>query len=143
MVRARVRHVPLLRTLAVAIVGQPQHQEGVVEGDGHDDRQLERPDPGGQADPDRAENEEGVARALQRVAEADGRGDAGYREGQRERVLDDDDDAGDHDRHDDDRVDQRLVVILRIADRDVDPAHRKGGQQRPGYGDRQPEQALA
>ena len=63
-------------------------------------------------------------------------------ERQRQRVLDDDHDAGDDHRQDDDRVDQALVIFLAAAHRHVDPADRQRDQDRGDDRDHQPEHAL-
>src|SRR5437763_1863591 len=54
---------------------------------------------------DREQDEQRVARALERVSEAHRARDPGQRECQRQAVLDDDHDAGDDHRQDNDRID--------------------------------------
>ena len=69
--------------------------------------------PAGEADRDAEEDEHDVADVAERGAEAQDRHDAREAEGQGEAVADDQDDPGDDDRQDDERLHDGLVVPRR------------------------------
>ena len=84
-------------------------------------------------DPDRRgeEDVDGVLAVVERHSEPHGGDDAGETEGQRQRILHQDDDPGDEGGQQDQGLDDRLLKAALLSGEGVDPGHRIANNTAP------------